>query len=275
MEDLSRIKARLESLGELDELVGALRSISASRSKEAQDAFEGTRAYRNVVTRAMSEVAMLAPQGVEQRPQDEASRRSLLVITSENGFVGLFNSRLVERAQEVRDPAEDLVVVGRRGQISLAESGVVDAVTFPMTSRITGVTALARRIAKRLSSVAAARIVFAGQKPGATFDIQVKTVLPVPSVPPSESLSPPVVHLPPGELLARLADEYLFAEIAHALMVSLASESVARMRAMDSAARNIEDTIEKLQRDERVARQEQTTTEMLDVVTGAEAVEKA
>ncbi len=275
MEDLSRIKSRLESLSELDELVGALRSISASRAREAQAAFEGTRAYRNVVTRAMAEVAPLLPDAAEASDRNKESGEScLLLIASENGFVGLFNSRLVERALDVRDPREHLVIVGRRGQITAAENGVADADTFPMTSRISGVTALARRIAKRLAGMSSARIVHAAQKPGANFEVQVRTVLHVPKIPASESASPPILHIPPKELLSHLADEYLFAEIAHALMVSLASENVARMRAMDSASRNIEDTMDKLRRDERVAQQEKTTTEMLDVVTGAEAVEQ-
>ncbi len=83
---------------------------------------------------------------------------------------------------------------------------------------------------------------------------------------------PPVLQLPPARLLASLMREYLFAEIAHTLMESLASENAARFGAMDSASRNIDDKLELLQRDARIAWQEETTSDMLDVVTGAEAV---
>ena len=69
-------------------------------------------------------------------------------------------------------------------------------------------------------------------------------------------------------------DEYLFAEIAHSLMESFASENSARLAAMDSASRNIDDKLEVLERDARVAWQEETTSDMLDVVTGAEAVNR-
>ena len=68
MEEQSRIKARLESLGELGELVNVLRSVAASRAREAQQAFEGTRAYKGVVERAIAEVSLLMPEPADRTP---------------------------------------------------------------------------------------------------------------------------------------------------------------------------------------------------------------
>lgn len=272
MEELSRIKARLESLSELGELVGALRSMAASRAREAQEAFAGTRAYSEFVERAIAEVDLLLPEGSGTVLNDGAAGKVLLVIASENGFVGLFNGKLIEHALEIRQKDEELVIVGRRGQITASEHGLTEAACFPMTSRVQGVTALARRIAARISGAAAVRIVFAQHRPGAVFDVVTKPVLPFGEMSVRPGRVSPVVHIPPKVLLSRLAGEYLFAEIAHALMESLASENGARMRAMDSASRNIGDRVEDLRRNEHIARQEKTTTEMLDVVTGAEAV---
>lgn len=271
MEDLSRIRARLDSLTELGELVGALRSMAASRTREAQEAFAGTRAYRQVIEQAISEVWPMVPAETAPPAGNGDGTRVLLVIASENGFVGLFNSRLIDRALEIRQPGEPLILVGRRGQTVAAERGVTDATGFAMTSRIHGVTTLARRIAARLTDVAAARIVYARHRPGDDTGIEVRDVLPYDTIVDPEARTP-LVHLAPRDLLNRLTGEYLFAEIAHALMESLASENAARMRAMDAASRNIGDRVGTLARDERIARQEQTTTEMLDVVTGAEAV---
>ena len=141
-----------------------------------------------------------------------------------------------------------------------------------MTSRVQGITTLARRISSELSGFASARIVFATHLSGAAFETIVHTVLPLGETPRLPGAVPPIVHVPPDELLSQLALEYLFAEIAHCLMENLACENMARMRAMNSASRNIEENVDALQRDERVARQEKTTTELLDVVTGAEAV---
>ena len=270
MEDLSRIEARLESIAELSELVGALRSMAASRAREAQDASQGTKHYAAIVERAIREIAPLDGQGPPQGPASAI----LLVIASENGFVGGFNTHLLDRALAERRPGERLIVVGRRGQIAAAERDVDPDDALAMSSRRDGVTPLARRVAKRIAGASSVRLVSARWESGANHRIEVRQVLPLdlPQGDLTSRLDAPLHHLPPGELLDGLAQEYLFAEIADALMESLASENAARLRTMDAASRNIDDRLEKLQREERAARQEQTTSDMLDVVTGAEAV---
>ena len=215
----------------------------------------------------------MRPEGVSTaRPRDRAGD-ALLVMTSENGFVGPFNSRLIDHALEEHRAEEMLMICGRRGLIAASERGVANAVSFPMTSRVQGITRLARRIASELSVFTGVRIVFAKRLSGAAFDTTVRTVLPIGEMLNMAGNIAPLVHIPPNELLSQLAREYLFAEIAHCLMESLACENAARLRAMDSASRNIEENVDALRRQERVARQEKTTTEMLDVVTGAEAVD--
>jgi F-type H+-transporting ATPase subunit gamma len=76
-------------------------------------------------------------------------------------------------------------------------------------------------------------------------------------------------------LLQRLASEYLFAELTRAVMESLASENGARLRVMEAADRNTGDKLEGLRRSENALRQEAITSELLDVVTGSEAILKS
>ncbi|GHH03206.1 F0F1 ATP synthase subunit gamma [Pseudodonghicola xiamenensis] len=268
MEELSRIQARLDSLGDLDELVGALRSMAASRSREATEAFAGTRAYCDIVERAIDEIAPLVRDPGDFGTGEE---RVLLVITSENGFVGGFNARLIECMVTERRQDETLIIVGRRGRVTAMEHAATADFGFSMCTHVAGVTGLARRIAARLSNVAAARILYAQHRTGASFDVDVEDVLPL-SRPDGPAAAPPLFQLPPPDLMRSLAGEYLFAKIAHALMESLASENSARLTAMDAASRNIGHKLETLHRDERAARQEKTTNDMIEVVTGAQAV---
>jgi len=271
VEELARIQTRLASLEELDGLVGALRSMAAARAREAQEAFPGTRAYAAIVARAIAEVMPMAGGPILA---GGAGGRVLLVVTSENGFVGGFNSRLIEHAAGLLQAGEALVVVGRRGQVAAVERNLSPDLCLAMTSRMTGVSALARRIAARLSETRGVRLVFAGYRPGAAFEIESRQVLPLEegAGQAAGAAAPPLLHLPPEALLAELSGEYLFAALADALMESLASENGARLRTMDAASRNIGEKLERLRRDERVARQDKTTSDMLDVVTGAEAI---
>jgi F-type H+-transporting ATPase subunit gamma len=179
MEKLSRIEARLESLGELGDLVGALRSMAASRVREAHEALEGTRAFRAVVDRAIGEINPLSawPQAPDAQAGEGAG--VLLLITSQNGFVGGFNERLAEAAIAERRPAEHLIVVGRRGEIALAERGVTPDRAYAMTSRAAGVTQLARRISLRLARLTSARILHAHHGGGAEYEPQLRRVLPL------------------------------------------------------------------------------------------------
>jgi F-type H+-transporting ATPase subunit gamma len=270
MEQLSRIEARLESLGELGDLVGAMRSMAASRVREAQEAQGGTRAFRAVIDRTIGEIAPIA----EWPDAAEAAEGAgvLLVITSQNGFVGGFNERLVEAVLAARRPEERLIVAGRRGEIALAERGVTLEEAVAMTSRAAGVTQLARRISLRFAGLSSARIVHAHHAGGAEYEVQVRQVLPLSRDFLVSDGDVPLHHLPALRLMAALASEFLFAEVADALMDSLASENAARLRMMDAASRNIDDRLERLRRDAHVARQEEMTADMLDVVTGAEAI---
>lgn len=269
MADLARLKAQHDSLAELGQLVGALRSMAASRAREAQSALAGTRAYRAIVGRA---IAGIGPGPAAAR-SDPGGGALLMVITSENGFVGGFNARLMDHALVEREGADRLAIVGRRGQVLAAERGVAPDLALPMTSRAAGVTQLARRIAGRLAGLGAVRVVHAAPRPGAAFDLRLRQLLPLqPDTEAATGPVPPLHHLPAEVLLDRLAQEYLFAGIADALMESLASENAARLQTMDAAAHNVDDRLDRLVRDERVARQDQTTADLLDVIVGTEAV---
>ncbi|PWJ20256.1 F0F1 ATP synthase subunit gamma [Jannaschia seohaensis] len=272
MEQLTRIEARLESLSELGDLVGALRSMAASRLREAQEALDGTRVFRAVVERAVGEIAPIAAPPALPEARDRRQAGLLLVITPQNGFAGGFNERLAELALAERRQEERLIVVGRRGEIALAERGVTPDQAHAMTSRAAGVTQLARRISLRLDGLSSARIVHAHHAGGAGYEPQLQQVLPLSRQDTAPGGDVPLHHLPVPRLMRALASEFVFAAVADALMDSLVSENAARLRTMDAASRNISDKLDRLRRAAHVARQEEMTADMLDVVTGAEAI---
>jgi F-type H+-transporting ATPase subunit gamma len=278
LEELIRLKSRIESLGELRTLFSAMRAMSAARVQEAQGALDGIRRYAAVVQGAISEAAGLQPAGVTG-PTEAVLPPSgaLVLICAEHGFAGAFNRMLLQRAKSEIQPHERLGIVGRRGAALAGEHGLSPAWTLAMATHVGGVIEVARRVATQLTRAASVRLVFARYQAGGRFEIGVRPVIPIDPklLSASARRAPPLHHLPPELLLQRLVEEHLFADLVLAMMESLASENGARLQVMKAADRNIEDKLSDLTRRARQVRQEAITAELLDVVTGAEAILQA
>lgn len=143
-----------------------------------------------------------------------------------------------------------------------------------MATHVGGVLSVTRSVADHLAAVSEASIVFGRYERGGGFEPEVRRILPLDPelLAGSERRAPPLHQLPPAVLLEKLAGEYLFAEITRAVVESLASENGARLRVMESADHNLGEKLEGLQRRERHLRQEATTSELLDLVVGSEAI---
>jgi len=275
MEQLQRLQARLASLAELRDLVRALRVMAATHVQEAQGALAGIRSYVEVVEDTLAEGAALLGQTdgqVEGAGPPDGS--ALVVVCSEHGFVGAFNERLLDRAEAERTAEQKLVVIGRRGANLAEERGLEVDRSFPMATRVGGVLGVTRGVAEYLAGVIRADVVFGSYRRGGGFEIEARRILPLDPalLVRSWRRSPPLHHLAPDLLLQRLASEYLFAEITRAVMESLASENGARLRVMEAANQSIGDKLAELRIKEHSLRQETITSELLDVVTGSEAV---
>lgn len=277
MEQLPHLQARIASLQELRELVQALRALAASHLQQAQSELVGMRGYTEVVEYAVAEcVALLAEADARITANGPPSNNGnvLLVVCSEHGFAGGFNTRLLDHAVAERKAGQRLVIIGRRGTMLATEKGLAIDRNFPMATHVGGVVTVTRRVADYLAGVATADIVFGSYRRGGDFEPRLRNVFPLdPDIlPRAGNRGSPLHHLAPEVLLQRLAGEYLFAEITRAVMESLASENGARLRVMETADHNIGDKLDGLRRSENTLHQEAITTELLDVVTGSEAI---
>jgi len=277
MEQLSRLKERIDNLHDLGGLIRALRALSASHVQEAQSALAGIKSYVETVEDAVVQGIDLLPESQPLDLVDGKPRSAVLIaVCSEHGFVGAFNERLLEKAAGhlTEKPGADLAIIGRRGAILADEQQMDVAWSFPMATDVAGVLRSARHAAQTLARATHATVVYADYRPGGNYEIVTKDILPLDPalLARAGKRSPPLHHLRPEILLQRLADEYLLAEITRAIMQSLASENGARLRVMEAADRNIDDKLHTLRRNERAQRQEAITAELLDVVTGVEAI---
>ncbi len=273
MEQIARLKGRLASLGELRDLMRAIRALAAAHVQEAQASLPGIRRYVEVVEDAIAEGAALLPPGDRRAEGGHARGGVLIAVTSEHGFVGGFDAQLLDRVEAELGPGQALGVIGRRGAALAAERGLAVAWSVPMATHVGGVLGVTRRAADRIARVASATVVYGAYRHGGRYEIAARRILPLdPKLLARAPRTVPLHQLDPEALLAELAGEYLFAEITRSVMESLASENGARLQVMEAADRNIADKLDTLRRRERAVRQDAITAELLDVITGAEAV---
>jgi F-type H+-transporting ATPase subunit gamma len=273
MEQLARLKARLTTLTELGDIIVAMRALAAAALQEGRQALPAVSRYALLIESGISDVAAMLDATAEPAPEDDTGEvETVCVIGSEHGFVGDLNAELLTGVDLHR--ASRLIVIGRRLQGAAAERDLGIAAALPMTTHVAGVPLLARRIAESVGVAARVSLVTVKHEAGKpAVTPTMRKVLPVQLPAPGARTSPSPLHqLKARELLAELAGEYLLAEISRALIEALIAENRVRLGVLTAADKNVSDKKEELRRKEWTLRQETITTELLDVVVGAEAV---
>lgn len=280
MTRLAQLERRIAGIGELLDIVGAMRSLASLRVQAALKALPGVRRYAETIASAVGSALALLPEPAAGG--GAPARRAIVLLCAEHGFVGSFNERLLDAADSVVAAADRLFVLGSRGAALAEERGRRAAWTSPMATRLEGVPETVRHLAAALypriasGEIGRAEVVFMRYRQGGAETIERGLLFPLDlaQVPAWRALLPPLHNLAAPALLEKLVGEYVLALLTEAATESLASEYAARFRAMDSAHDNVRKKRDMLLREAREARQEEITTELLDVVTGAAAMQR-
>lgn len=279
MEELTRLRGRIDSVSELLTVVHTMRALSAVRMRQANESLQGAREYADVIGAAFADaLALVEPERPPPGPEGRGGL-GILVFCAEHGFVGTLNEILIDHAVAALDGGQ-LFVVGTRGALAASERGIDVSWTLAMTSRRDGIPVVARKIAaeiyRRFERLEIARldVVFARTGGVGNLHIDRRSLLPLSpeAFPASRSSIPPLHYLSARHLVERLVEEYFFAELTRIAMEALASENTARVAAMGAAHDNIERKLDELRRRETQLRQEDITIELIDVITGSEAL---
>ena len=284
MAELRELQRKLESIDALEEIVQAMRNLAAVYVRRAEQTLEATRPYSSIVETALAEVLRRLPGS--SRVQAGQDSGVALVFSSDQGLCGTFNERIVGEVVEFREahPGIPVMVVGLRGRELLRQKGIEPGLAVPAPTSLEGVRVEVREISRRLFGFVTERgadtlyFVYNRYVSMGAFEETVRRVLPPGKdqlAVDSESLSmafEPILSQPPECLLKALIEEYFFIQLFRALLESHASENGARLTAMSSASTNIDKRSAQLRKEYQTARQEAVTSELLDVVGGAEAM---
>jgi len=275
---LSEVEGRIGTVHQLEAVITAMRGSAAARSREARSRLDGIRAYAAAIGAAIGQALALAPEAEPQlRRGEHEEGHVIIVLCAEQGFAGTFNERVLDAAENhLKTSSAELLVVGDRGAMVATERGLAFDWSAPMVAHADEVPMLASRITDalyaRLEKGQATRltVVHAEPAPSASIEIVERALLPFDfarfKVMPRAVL--PITTLPPEELLAELAEEYVYAELCEEVMLSFAAENEARMEAMIAARTNVSRKLDELVGSFRRLRQEEITGEIIELSSG-------
>ncbi len=287
MASIREIKNRVVAIKKTQKITSAMKMISAARLARAQQAAEASRAYGAKLTEIFSAVAAGIEPDANPLLSKRASVRKLdvVVFTSDRGLCGAFNSNVVKHALSVMRERVDgvdsisVIPVGRRARDSFRR--LRHDVPRAWIGLSSPTPEMAREISsyliERYLSGACDEVIFVyGRFVSALTQVPTHvTAIPVLSALPTDRESPTVSYEiePSAEaLLASVLPSVIEFMTLRALLENAASEHGARMTSMDSATENTKELIRSFTLQMNKARQSQITTELTEIVAGAEAL---
>jgi len=276
-ERLSDVVTKIQNVRQLGAVVTALRGIAASRAQSGRSLLAGIQAYTEVVSLAIGQALNLLPPDSAASISRGNAKRGLILFCAEQGFAGAFSERVFEDAGADLKQAT-VLVIGTRGAAVAAERGLKPDWSAAMTTRVEGIPSFANELAEALyrfvaqGLVARVDILFSRSVSG-NIQIDRHSLLPIDFgrfARPVQRQAP-LIALSPELLLERLAAEYVYAQLCQAAMHAFVAENDARMIAMVAAKNNTETTLAGLLQRERQLRQDEITTEVVELAAGAEA----
>lgn len=278
------IKRRIKSISNTMQLTRAMKMVSSAKLRRAQRRILAARPYSDRTLAILRSVAARANPELNPLLQSHGNDRvEIVVLTGDKGLCGAFNANIVRRAHELvkelgrRDVR--VTAIGRRGRDYFNRIGAnvignwVDVfrdVQFALAAEIAD--GLIERYTHR--EVDEIYLAFNGFKSALQADVTVVRLLPIePLTLEDQGVQEDYIYEPaPQELLASLLPHYVQQLVFRALLESVAAEHAARMTAMENATKNAGELIDSLTLTMNRVRQASITTEIIEVVSGAEAL---
>lgn len=292
MPNLKEIRNRIASVKNTQKITSAMKMVSAAKLRRAQDAAERARPYAVKMNQVIAGLATrvdptLHPLLQQREVQDNAL---LIIISSNRGLCGGYNSNIFRSVERfVRDREHSgltfqVVPTGRKSQVYFRKSRLEVPREFPDV--IGNVSyAKAKEIARfaidgfTSGEVDNVYLVYNNFISAIAYETQIEPLLPL-SVDElgsedvdAEAVSEYIFEPDEAALLAQMLPAHVEVKVLHALLEAEASEHAARMTAMDNATNNANDMIDSLTLQYNRARQAYITKELVEIVSGAEALE--
>ena len=282
MANLKDIRDRIKSVKSIQQVTKAMKLVAAAKMRKAQERMEEARPYAdrlfNVIVSLLPDVDRSLLPLLDTR---EVKREALVIVTGDRGMAGAFNANIIRRAEE--EIAElgrenvDLICIGRKGRDHFRVRGydiAAQYADFWGELEFTHATSFGEEIVSHFvkDSVDRVRVVYNWFRNIAVQEIRVEDLLPLEYEEVNVTAVDRLYEPSKDEIVRSLIPRHLNVQVWKYLLESYASEQAARMVAMENATENAQDLIKDLTLDFNKARQAAITKEMLEIVSGAEAL---
>ncbi|MNF25608.1 ATP synthase gamma chain [compost metagenome] len=284
MANLKEIRNRITSISSTMQITSAMKMVSAAKLKKAQDAITAMRPYAEKLTELLQNLSATldGDVGGDFTTQREIKKVLVVAITSNRGLCGAFNSNVIKEVKNRSDfyagKQVDVFAIGKKGNDILAkslavvdnQSAVFDHLTFD------NVAVIAETLTQKFVSGEYDKIelVYNQFKNAATQIVQVEQFLPLAPIKSDKPASTGDYIFEPSkeEIVLTLIPKSLKTQLFKGIRDSFASEHGARMTAMHKATDNATELRDQLKLTYNKARQASITSEILEIVGGAEAL---
>jgi F-type H+-transporting ATPase subunit gamma len=288
--ELRLLRRRIKSVKSTQKITRAMELIAASRITKARNAVESARPYAQMITRVIRDLATEAE--VADHPllsqREGTSRVGVVVISSDRGLAGAYNTNVLRRAERLISEEQaqgnevDLYAVGRKAEMYFKYRKVVPVQVFTGMSdqpRYADAVQVGNAVVEAYVDETIDRVwlVYTDFRSALSQVTSVAKLLPVDPKPfeGGKSYGPSFIFEPdPSSILDKLIPRYVEHRMYAGLLESAASEHASRQRAMKAATDNAGEIIDDLTREANAARQAAITTEISEIVGGAEALSK-
>ncbi len=284
------IKRKIQGIKNTQRITKAMKAVSAAKLNKARAMLNATRPYSERLYDLIKDVAAFVDRDIHPLLQVRDEKKiDYIVITADRGLAGAFNSYVIKRTlndlRKFQEEGKDinLILIGRKAVqfFKNKEFNIIEAyedvyrehLNLRFTSQVGGI--LAERYENKKTD--AIYLINNELITTATYETKVRKLFPIePELDYSKLSELSRYNIEPSadEVLEELLKRYINFQLYRALVESSTAEHAARMLAMDSATRNAGEAIKKWTVIFNKARQEAITTELIDIINAATAIQK-
>jgi len=282
------MRRRIRAVKNTQQITKAMKMVAASKLRRAQERVVGTRPFASQARHVLASIAGRVDQSshplLVRRPGVDSGSTLLIVLTSDRGLCGSFNTNIVKAVgQFLRDnPGREvsLGLVGKKGREALGRRGFpirFEYTALPKVISFAEAEAVAAPAVEDFTGgkVDSVHLVYNEFKSVIAQKLVIEQLLPMQPIDAAEGADATGVDYlyepSPQRIFDELLPRLVEAQVLRALLESAAAEHAARMTAMDAATRNSAEMIEGLTLTMNKVRQAAITREIIEVVSGAQA----